>query len=130
MAAMPYESILSSDFFKFLVGPEKKQFFMHSSAVACQPQALEKLVNGDMREAHERCAIWYDVDPDTFIRFSQHVYTGDYQAAQPHTRDGVSLKDCSPPPSAPPPARLKKIRKVKTLSSWGDMAVPTKDKDL
>ncbi|RTE75464.1 hypothetical protein BHE90_010070 [Fusarium euwallaceae] len=130
MAAIPYESILTSDFFRFLVGPERKQFFMHSSAVACQSQALEKLVNGDMREACERCAIWCEVEPDTFIRFSQYAYTGDYRAAQPHTREGMGLKQCFPPPSPSPPPKSKKIRKVKTFSSGGNMAVPTKDKDL
>ncbi|RSL82138.1 hypothetical protein CEP52_017036 [Fusarium oligoseptatum] len=118
MAAIPYEretnnldNILSSDFFKFLIGPEKKQFFIHSSAIACQSRALEKLVNGDMREA-------------------QYAYTGDYRAAQPHTRDGIGLKQCFPPPSTSPPPKSKKIRKVKTFSSGGYMAVPTKDKDL
>lgn len=36
-----------------------------------------------MSEAKERCALLGDIDDDTFVRFSQYAYTGDYIAADP-----------------------------------------------
>lgn len=38
-----------------------------------------------MIEAKEGCALLEDVDEDTFVRFSQYAYMGDYIAAEPET---------------------------------------------
>ncbi|KAM0280234.1 hypothetical protein ACHAQH_004192 [Verticillium albo-atrum] len=78
MASLPYEKIVNSEPFKFLVGPSKAEFEIHASLVAEQSPALARLVTGDFIEARERRASWRDVDVDTFIRFSQFAYTGDY----------------------------------------------------
>jgi hypothetical protein len=75
-------SIVSSGVFRFIVGPKKKEFSLHSDLVAHQSRALDILINGDMNEARERCASWEDVDEQTFIRFSQFIYTGDYTGAE------------------------------------------------
>ncbi|KAH6876842.1 hypothetical protein B0T10DRAFT_584842 [Thelonectria olida] len=128
MAAIPYESILSSDFFKFLVGCDKRQFLIHSAVVACQSQALDKLINGDLREASERCVRWPDVDPETFVRFSQYAYTGDYLTAPPRTREQTSPKEFPPPPDSPP--KFTRSRKKKSSLSWGEGSALFKDKDL
>jgi len=48
-----------------------------------QPDALLALVNGDMAEAHEGRAWLEDTDEETFIRFGEYLYTGDYTPAEP-----------------------------------------------
>jgi hypothetical protein len=60
---------------------------LHAAAVAHQSKALAVLVNGQMKEAHDDCAVWEDTDEQTFVRFSQFVYTGNYDGASPHVID-------------------------------------------
>ncbi|KAF4453642.1 triacylglycerol lipase [Fusarium austroafricanum] len=121
--------VLQSEFFEFIVGHEKKKFFLHSSIVACQSESLEKLINGGMKEANERCATLPDVDSDTFVRFSQYAYTGDYQAAEFRIREDVKPRTPSPPPQLAF-SGAPKIRKKRMSSSLGDGLAQTKDKDL
>lgn len=40
-------------------------------------------MNGPMLEAKEGCAFLDDIDPDTFVRFCEYAYTGDYGAPAP-----------------------------------------------
>jgi hypothetical protein len=56
---------------------------MHSALVARQSETLDAIVNGKFREGEEQCAVWNEVEVDTFIRFSQFAYTGDYEGAEP-----------------------------------------------
>jgi hypothetical protein len=56
---------------------------LHSEAVSRLSKSLNALVNGQMKEATESCAVWEDIDADTFVRFSKFAYTGDYDAAEP-----------------------------------------------
>ena len=81
-----------------LVGPKKEPFMIHSKLLAFQSLPLKKLVCGPMKEATEGVAEWPEVDRDTFIRFSQWVYTGDY--------DGEVSKLVIP---APPPSPLATV---------------------
>ncbi|KAJ6784307.1 hypothetical protein PWT90_04256 [Aphanocladium album] len=39
-----------------------------------------------MKEAEDGCTTWENVSEDTFVRFGQYIYTGDYQGAAPFTR--------------------------------------------
>ncbi|KAH0496124.1 hypothetical protein TgHK011_003503 [Trichoderma gracile] len=77
------ESILLSKPFKFLVGPKKKEFALHRTAVSRLSKSLDQLVNGRMREAKEQCVSWEDTDEKTFIRFGEWAYTGDYTPGEP-----------------------------------------------
>ncbi|POR39025.1 Uncharacterized protein TPAR_00775, partial [Tolypocladium paradoxum] len=87
-----FSSVISSKPFWFVVGPQKREFTIHSALVAHQPRALDTMVNGGMREAQDGYATWDHVDEQTFIRFSQYAYTGDYDPTDPeastttHTR--------------------------------------------
>ncbi|OAA61414.1 BTB/POZ fold protein [Cordyceps fumosorosea ARSEF 2679] len=72
-----------------LVGPEKKEFFIHASLVTSQPKVLDKLVNGPMREAADGCTVWEHVDTATFVRFGQYVYTGNYEGEASSEETGV-----------------------------------------
>lgn len=80
-------SITSSPPFTFVVGPDQKEHTIHSALVARQSAALNALINGRMKESIERRVIWKDVDEEAFIRFSQYVYTGDYDEAKPSKRE-------------------------------------------
>lgn len=87
MADIPFRNILkSSRLFRFLVGPDKREFFVHASLVASQSKVLDSLVNGAMKEAEDGCTTWENVSEDTFVRFGQYIYTGDYQGAAPFKR--------------------------------------------
>ncbi|KAI2783359.1 hypothetical protein F4815DRAFT_442231 [Daldinia loculata] len=83
MASVPYEIIAASKPFRFLVGPDKKEFFMNAELVARMSKPLWTLVNGEWMEGNEGFTEWPDVDEGTFVRFCEFAYTGDYKAAEP-----------------------------------------------
>lgn len=76
-------SIASSIPFRFLVGPNEREFTIHSALFTCQSPVFERLANGSFTEATEKCVKWTSVDEDTFLRFWQYTYTGNYAAAPP-----------------------------------------------
>lgn len=71
-------SIASSVPFRFLVGPNRREFTIHSALLSHQSPVLDTLVNGSFAEASEKCVTWGSVDEDTFVRFWQYAYTGKY----------------------------------------------------
>lgn len=68
--------------FQFVVGPEKKVFYLHASLVASLSKALQALVNGHMIEATNQKVEWPDTDEATFARFAQYAYTGKYDGVE------------------------------------------------
>lgn len=60
------------------MGHEKTSFRIHSSAIAEQSDALNNLINGAMIEAQVGRVVWDDLSVNTFIRFIQFAYLGDY----------------------------------------------------
>ncbi|RYP66175.1 hypothetical protein DL771_007951 [Monosporascus sp. 5C6A] len=100
MTNTEHGQILASKLFRFLVGPERKEFVVHSLALSRLSRALDALVNGKMSEACEGTAVWDDMDPDTFVRFTEFAYSGDYTTPEielrtepdEHTRDQLSPK--------------------------------------
>ncbi len=68
--------------FKFVVGPDEREFTIHSALVAAQSPSLDALVNGHMKEASEQCVKWDETDEHTFVCFSQFAYTGDYSGTE------------------------------------------------
>ncbi|KAL7942926.1 hypothetical protein V8C42DRAFT_330768 [Trichoderma barbatum] len=91
MASLSYRSITSSPHFTFLVGPDHKEHTIHSALVAHQSKALNTLINGQMKEATERRVIWEEIDEETFIRFSQYLYTGNYDETEPKKREADAV---------------------------------------
>ena len=69
--------------FKFLIGPAKRAFYVHSGLIEQHSDTLAALVGGRMVEARERCAHLEDTEEDTFIRFLEFAYTGDYSVPEP-----------------------------------------------
>ncbi|RFU81820.1 hypothetical protein TARUN_411 [Trichoderma arundinaceum] len=90
-------SITTSPPFTFVVGPDQKEYTIHSALVAQQSKVLNALVNGQMKEAVERRVIWKDVDEETFVHFSQYVYTGDYGNAEPKEAEVKPVVIAFPP---------------------------------
>jgi hypothetical protein len=77
------DSFISSHPFRFLIGPDKKAFYVHPELVVQHSSALAALVSGQMAEAKESCAFLEDVDEDTFVRFVEYMYTNDYPVPNP-----------------------------------------------
>jgi len=60
------------------IGKQKQPLTVHTALVAEQSLALRALVSGFLEEAQTGSATWEEVDEDTFARFAQFAYTGDY----------------------------------------------------
>ncbi|KAF6820469.1 hypothetical protein CSOJ01_00725 [Colletotrichum sojae] len=88
-------SIVSSDPFTFIVGPEKEFFQIHSVLVASLSEPLHKLVNLPLEEAKRRRAVWDHCDVETFAAFSEFAYTKRYSV--PEFNDIGTLNGGSPP---------------------------------
>ena len=124
-------SITASKPFRFFVGLHKREFTIHSALIAHQSPALDKLVSGEFAEAQKYEATWESVDEQTFIRFVEYAYTGDYNEEEPKTlpESAVldepiattadnSLKEDSPDEGTFQLTRKKK--KSKRSNIWGE----------
>ncbi len=69
---------MTSEIFRFTVGPERREFSIHSALVARQSRALDTLVNGCFAEARNRHAVLESVEEEIFSLFTQYAYTGNY----------------------------------------------------
>ncbi|KAK3366729.1 hypothetical protein B0T24DRAFT_651235 [Lasiosphaeria ovina] len=78
MAGISFEEIISSKPFRFSIGLQKREFTMHSALVAICSPALDRLVNGEFKEAQDLHAELESMNEETFILFAQYAYTGDY----------------------------------------------------
>lgn len=96
MAALDVD-VFRSKQFVFIVGENQAAIPVHAAAIAKQSKALDILINGPMGEASEGKAIFKDVEEDTFIRFCQFAYTGDYTTPDFTHTPTIELGDISPP---------------------------------
>ncbi|MCJ1286972.1 hypothetical protein MMC26_006319 [Xylographa opegraphella] len=87
-----YDKIVSSPIFTFFIGKQHPPTTIHTALVAEQSPALGNLVTGIMEEGQTGRVTFDDVDEDTFARFAQFVYMGDYAPA------AHRLEVESPPP--------------------------------
>lgn len=72
-------SVFRSKQFVFVIGDETKtEYTVHRDLIAKQSKALNALVNGEMQETLDGRATFEDLDDNTFVRFCQFAYTGDY----------------------------------------------------
>lgn len=74
--------IMSSDIITFLIGPDEKEFKIHSARVKSLAKKLR--VETQAVEGPERCIRYDDrvCDEETFIAFSEFAYTGKYSAPE------------------------------------------------
>ncbi|KAL7920766.1 hypothetical protein ACQKWADRAFT_297261 [Trichoderma austrokoningii] len=109
MNSVSAEIIASSPPFRFLVGPNKREFTIYSALFAHQSPVFEKMVNGSFSEATEKCVEWKSVDEDTFVCFWQYAHTGRYTAAppvigrRPKSESKATTEPQPPSPLSPPP---------------------------
>ncbi|KAG6019871.1 hypothetical protein E4U19_006850 [Claviceps sp. Clav32 group G5] len=78
MKASPYEEIIAFKPFKFVVGKEGKEVYMHSALVARWSEVLEKLMSSPFIEGQQGYAVLADEDVRTVAAFAEFVYMGDY----------------------------------------------------
>ncbi|KAG6178388.1 hypothetical protein E4U36_006459, partial [Claviceps purpurea] len=69
MEAPPYDEILKSQTFKFVVGEAKEELFLHSTLVASKSEVLGQLGYATLA----------DEDVQTVAAFAEFIYTGDYK---------------------------------------------------
>ncbi|KAG5961385.1 hypothetical protein E4U56_003911 [Claviceps arundinis] len=79
MEASPYEGILKSPTFKFVVGEAKEELFLHSTLVASKSEVLGKMIKGPFIEGQLGYATLADEDVQTVAAFAEFIYTGDYK---------------------------------------------------
>ncbi|GIZ37863.1 hypothetical protein CKM354_000129400 [Cercospora kikuchii] len=80
--AASYREIATTKPFRFIVGSNAVEFFVHPAVIVQHSEPLAKLMHGDMREAREGQARIEEVDENTFARFVEFCYTKDYPAAE------------------------------------------------
>ena len=81
--------IINSRLFKFIVGEKSDGFpteiLVYEEAIAQLSKPMHTLTKGNLSEAQAGCTIWKEVSKETFERFVQFAYTGDYSI--PDTRE-------------------------------------------
>lgn len=80
---LKYLRVATSNLFRFLIGPDKQEFTIHSALVAHQSPVLKALVYGRFKEAMDCSVEWDEIDERTFVSFWQYVYTGEYDTPEP-----------------------------------------------
>ncbi|CZR65360.1 uncharacterized protein PAC_15260 [Phialocephala subalpina] len=88
--AAPFQEIINSRLFKFIVGETSDgnptEFSVHEEAIARLSKPLRSLVKGGLSEAQAGCTTWKDVSKETFELFVQFAYTGDYSIPKTEKR--------------------------------------------
>ncbi|KAL7932783.1 hypothetical protein V8C35DRAFT_322959 [Trichoderma chlorosporum] len=102
MNSIPPDVIASSVPFRFLVGPNKREFIIHSALFTHQSPVLERLANGNFAEAAEKCVRWKSVDEDTFISAAPPVKLDSKSDAslEPSQLQSSALFNAPPPQHA------------------------------
>ncbi|KAI1138071.1 hypothetical protein F5Y05DRAFT_50249 [Hypoxylon sp. FL0543] len=77
---VPLKRFLASEPFKFLVGPDRKEYFIHREVFTTISPVLQVLITGRMREAREGVAVWDDIEERYFLDLCEFAYSGTYTA--------------------------------------------------
>ncbi|KAL9621053.1 MAG: hypothetical protein Q9160_004438 [Pyrenula sp. 1 TL-2023] len=75
--------IVSSPPFKFIVGTEQEEFTVQHALVAHHSKSLGVLMDSDSSKTENGRAYLESTDPDTFVRFCEFAYTGNYEVPKP-----------------------------------------------
>lgn len=74
-----------------MIGPNNKEYKVHGTAISRLSKPLGVLLNGDMREAKEKCVKWPEIDEKTFVRFTQWAYQKTYVTEEPDIGHDASM---------------------------------------
>jgi hypothetical protein len=103
--------------FTFTVGANKREFTVHSSALAGLSQSLNALMNGEMIEAKTRHADWPEVDEDTFARLCEFGYFRNYTPPSFRLFEGKSAPSEVRKAAKP----KKKAKKSRSHVEWDEI---------
>ncbi|KAJ2906338.1 hypothetical protein MKZ38_002054 [Zalerion maritima] len=78
-----FDKMLSSKPFRFLVGPEKKEYFVNEEAVRNLSDVFHPMLDGPCEEAKTRTAELDDVTIPSFVRLCEFAYNGNYTNPRP-----------------------------------------------
>jgi len=70
--------MLSSAQFTFLLGDTREPVTVHAGIISEVSEPLDRLINGPMKEAHEKCAALPHVDREVFLGLVEYAYRNDY----------------------------------------------------
>jgi hypothetical protein len=70
--------MLLSPQFTFLLGEDRTPVTVHASVMASLSGPFDRLINGPMKEAQEKCAELPHVEKEIFLRLIEFAYRGDY----------------------------------------------------
>jgi hypothetical protein len=70
--------LIQSKLFTFYIGKERKEFVVHSKAIAAISPYFHALVNNDMTESQQAFVEYEDIEPGDFARFVEYAYRHDY----------------------------------------------------
>ncbi|KAI0598357.1 hypothetical protein F4775DRAFT_180905 [Biscogniauxia sp. FL1348] len=120
-----WEDILRSPPLDFLVGPERKRFSIHSGALQSLSTLLDTHISSfEMSQSTgepTQPIDWPTVDVATFLRFSQFVYTGDYNVPMPSSSSSAATRNEDENSGGSAQARSTFNRRVgpyHSLDSW------------
>lgn len=118
-----------------LVGPEKEEFFVHSTVLSRHSPVLKVMLESGLKESVVHGIEWDDIDVQTFIGFWQFLYTGAYDnptVSPPKTSSGTEPQDAPSisPPQEPEDAKVddwsrRGLSKSKKCNRCGAKAMGT-----
>ncbi|KAI1454655.1 hypothetical protein F4805DRAFT_460470 [Annulohypoxylon moriforme] len=74
---------MTSKPFKFVVGPNRMEFFVHTEALIAISPVLRVMITGSMREAVEGVAVLENIDVEDFTGLCEYAYSGSYESPIP-----------------------------------------------
>jgi len=77
------DRIIRSPTITFKLGEQQEPVFVHKAPIAALSDSLDALLNGRMVESQQGVVEWPDVTVQTFARFSNFAYSGDYANPEP-----------------------------------------------
>ncbi|KAI4606543.1 hypothetical protein J4E80_010079 [Alternaria sp. BMP 0032] len=76
--APSFTEMLSSSQFTFLLGDTREAVTVHAGIMSKVSEPLDRLINGSMKEAQEKCAALPHVDREVFLGLVEYAYRSDY----------------------------------------------------
>ncbi|KAI4663901.1 uncharacterized protein J4E88_010751 [Alternaria novae-zelandiae] len=76
--APSFTEMLSSAQFTFLLGDTREPVTVHAGIMSKVSEPLDRLINGSMKEAQEKCAALPHVDREIFLGLVEYAYRSDY----------------------------------------------------
>ncbi|ETN44602.1 uncharacterized protein HMPREF1541_10272 [Cyphellophora europaea CBS 101466] len=87
-----FNTLLKTASLTFLLGPGAEPMHTHPAIFEGLSAPLSAMVSNGMRESHERTATLSDIDPQTFVLFSEYAYTGMYRAPPKQGESAVGIR--------------------------------------